>query len=271
MAAERSATKEPDFPMPEEQVASVPRTGPVETVSKPLTAARPIRRQKLSEAVEEELERLIRSGEYPAGAALPSERELMGLFDVGRPSIREALSALARKGLVKIVSGERTRVTRPTADQMIAYLAGMSKAFMETSEGIRYFDQMRQLFESGLVRFAAEHVTEAQCGRLEQALGRNREAIGRNERFIQTDVDFHRVIAEIPENPIFLAVHEALANWVIAARPTVPDPHLHNLKSYEGHAAIFEAIRARDGGAADWALKAHLQDAYDRFYGDRVP
>jgi DNA-binding FadR family transcriptional regulator len=36
---------------------------------------------------------------------------------VGRPSVREALAALKRKGLVQISNGERARVSRPSANQ----------------------------------------------------------------------------------------------------------------------------------------------------------
>ena len=77
---------------------------------------RPLARKKLSEMVEEELEQMIRRGEFGEGGQLPSERELMAFFNVGRPSVREALAALKRKGLVQINNGERARVSRPSAD-----------------------------------------------------------------------------------------------------------------------------------------------------------
>lgn len=69
--------------------------------------------KKLSEMVEEELEQMIRRHEFGEGEQLPSERELMAFFNVGRPSVREALAALKRKGLVQINNGERARVSRP--------------------------------------------------------------------------------------------------------------------------------------------------------------
>lgn len=69
----------------------------------------PIRRRKLSEEVAERIEALIAGGTYPRGTLLPPERELMQLFGIGRPSIREALFALSRMGLVTISSGERAR------------------------------------------------------------------------------------------------------------------------------------------------------------------
>jgi DNA-binding FadR family transcriptional regulator len=41
---------------------------------------------------------MILSGELPVGDALPSERELMERFQVGRPAVREALLWLSKKG-----------------------------------------------------------------------------------------------------------------------------------------------------------------------------
>lgn len=81
--------------------------------------------------VEEELEQMIRRREFGEGEQLPSERELMAL-NVGRPSVREALAALKRKGLVQINNGERARVSRPSADTIIGELSGMAKDFLSS-------------------------------------------------------------------------------------------------------------------------------------------
>ncbi len=87
--------------------------------------SRPLARKTL-EMVEEELEQMIRRREFGEGEQLPSERELMAFFNVGRPSVREALAALKRKGLVQINNGERARVSRPSADTIIGELSGMA-------------------------------------------------------------------------------------------------------------------------------------------------
>lgn len=50
----------------------------------------------MSEMVEDELEKMIRHNEFCEGDTLPSERNLMELFGVGSPSVREALVALKR-------------------------------------------------------------------------------------------------------------------------------------------------------------------------------
>ncbi len=68
------------------------------------------------------------------------------------------------------------------------------------------------------------------------------------------------MLAEIPGNPIFNAIHVALLDWLIAARPKVPDAELyqHNEVSYRQHIAIVDAIRRRDPDEADRALQTHL-------------
>ncbi|MGU3414804.1 transcriptional regulator NanR [Enterobacteriaceae bacterium C34A] len=221
---------------------------------------RPLARKKLSEMVEEELEHMIRRREFAEGEQLPSERELMTFFNVGRPSVREALAALKRKGLVQINNGERARVSRPSADTIISELSGMAKDFLAHPGGIAHFEQLRLFFESSLVRYAAEHASDEQVELLAKALELNSQSLSDNALFIRSDVEFHRVLAEIPGNPIFMAIHVALLDWLIAARPKVSDRELyeHNNVSYQQHIAIVDAIRLRDPEQADRALQTHL-------------
>ena len=234
----------------------------------PITIKRPVERKKLSETVEEELELMIRQGEIAEGDALPSERELMAAFGVGRPSIRDALSALARKGLVKISSGERTRVTRPSADTIISELSGMSKDFLAQPNGLQYFDQLRKFFESSLVRNAAEFATEEQIQELEKALDLNGRSVKNNSQFKKTDIYFHRVIASIPGNPIFLAIHQALVDWVIDARPVKSNSEELNTKSHQDHVEIFNCIKNHDIEGADKKLTQHIEYVFDKYYGE---
>lgn len=229
---------------------------------------RPLARKKLSEVVEEKLELMIRSHEFTEGEQLPSERELMAFFQVGRPSVREALAGLKRKGLLHINNGERARVCRPSAAGIISGLSGMAQDFLSKPGGIGHFEQLRLFFESSLVRYAAEYASEQQIARLNAALQLNQQALDDNQRFIRSDIEFHRVLAAIPENPIFLAIHTALLDWLLAARPAVPvsELHQHNNTSYQQHIAICQAIINRDASAAEQALQTHLKSVFSAYY-----
>lgn len=230
-----------------------------------LNLRRPIAKTKLSDAVADELERMIREGELMVGDPLPSERDLMETFEVGRPSIREALAKLSRKGLVRIRSGERTLVTRPSPDDIIGELSVMSKDFLGQPGGIRYFDQLRMFFETSLVRFAAENASPDDIEALRAALELNRRSAGNPDLFKKTDINFHRVLARIPQNPIFEAVSTALADWVVTDRPPISETKESHERSIKDHAAIFEMIAAHDVDGADRAMTRHLKFVQDYY------
>jgi GntR family transcriptional regulator len=52
-----------------------------------------------------EIQRRIDSGEYPAGSLLPSEHQLVDLFDVSRPTIVKALTPLRQDGWIDTQQG----------------------------------------------------------------------------------------------------------------------------------------------------------------------
>ena len=70
-------------------------------------STQPIVRRKLSDEIRDRLVTLIREDELRPGDQLPSERQLMDRFAVGRPAVREALQSLGTAGLIEINHGER--------------------------------------------------------------------------------------------------------------------------------------------------------------------
>jgi DNA-binding FadR family transcriptional regulator len=230
-----------------------------------LKIARTIRRHKLYEDVAAEIERMILSGEYAEGDQLPSEREIMDAFGVGRTSVREALFALQKMGLVQISSGERARVTSPTAGRLIEQLAGAARHFLARPDGVRHFQQARLLFETAIARHAAEVRTSADVKRLEEALADNLRALETGQSFVPTDVRFHVILPEISGNPIFTGLYESMAIWAISVREVTGRAPGATAAAYRDHKRIFEAIKAGDPDAAATAMRNHLQRV-DRLY-----
>ena len=70
-----------------------------------------IRQPKLSDAIEQELERLILEGVLSPGEQLPPERELAKQFEVSRPYVREAILRLEAKQLLLRRQGGGTFVS----------------------------------------------------------------------------------------------------------------------------------------------------------------
>jgi DNA-binding FadR family transcriptional regulator len=228
-------------------------------------AATPIRRRKLYEDIVEQLESMMLRGKLAPGEQLPSERELMTTFQVGRTAVREALFALNRMGLVSIQNGERAIVTRPSAASLLDELSPTIRHMLQAQDGIRHFQDARTLFEVSLVRHAAQSAKLIDLRALEGALQRNKLALGDHEAFIETDVAFHFVLAEMPRNPIFTSLHAAIAAWLKEQRaisvhqPTSPE------RAFRAHTRIYQAVAKHDPDAAERAMRQHL-DEVSRFY-----
>ena len=219
-----------------------------------------ITRRRLSDEVVDRLEGLIHSGEFELGAKLPSERDLMERFSVGRPSVREALFSLQKMGLVAITSGERARVTKPTAETVLNGLTGTVHHMLTDAKGVRHLQEARLFFEVGLARDAAQHAQDEDIARLEDALADNHQALGDEHEFERTDVNFHYVLAEIPENPVFVAIHEAVVGWLTEQRNTALRNKGVSSSAYDWHAKIFRAVADHDVDEAERAMRGHLDD-----------
>ena len=217
-----------------------------------------VKRSKLFEQVAEFLERRIRSREFAAGAELPSERDLMKQLGVGRPAIREALFHLQRMGLVELRSGAKARVAAPSPDAVMSSLAGSARYMLSEPGGMRHFQDARVLFETGLARDAARYASDGDIAMLREALDANRNSIGDIRRFEETDVAFHFAIARIPGNPIYTSLHAAIIDWLVDQRRVSLSYPGQNKVACDAHAAIFEAIAARDEDRAATTMRQHL-------------
>lgn len=226
----------------------------------------PVRRRKVHEDIAAQLEHLITSGALQEGDSLPAERTLMAQFAVGRPAVREAMLTLERGGLLRLSSGERATVSRPTTATVLDGLSASVRVAMATDEGMRNFQAARSLFEVALARNAAQHATPEQIDGLRDALRRNKDAIGKAQEFERTDVAFHYEIARIVGNPLFVGMHEALVGWLTEQRTVSLRDANMDRKAYRFHKTIFEAIEAHDPDQAERAIDEHLKAVVAAFW-----
>jgi DNA-binding FadR family transcriptional regulator len=231
-----------------------------------LEASEPIRRRKLYEEVVARLEAKIHAGHLLPGDPLPSERDLMHHFGVGRPAIREALFALHRMGLVVVANGERPRVSSPSPKTLLGELSGAARLILAKPEGMHNFQQARRLFEAAIAEEAARLVSDEDISELEKALAANAAAIGDNVQFVRTDVAFHLAIARVPRNPIYVALHEAIVEWLVDQRRISLRSVGADRAAFESHKHIFEAIRVRDPAAAGDEMRRHLIEIEQRYW-----
>ena len=197
---------------------------------------------------------------------MPSERELMERFGVGRPAVREALSSLANKGLIKISHGERARVREITAQSIISQVDLSAKLMLSGSaESLEKFKNARIFFEQGLVRVAAKNATPEDVAGLRKLLDLQKKNLGNSAGFIKSDMALHVAIAKIPRNPIFPAVAEAMLGWLEAYHTEMLIWTGQENFTLEEHAEIIDAIAAADPVRAEEAMIQHLERSRSLF------
>lgn len=226
----------------------------------------PIHRRKLYRDVLDRLQQRISGGEIEPGQHLPSERELMEQYAVGRPAVREALQELARSGIVEIRHGERARVVVPTAELLMQQVGGGARHLLQTQpDTLEHLKEARVFLEVGLVRIAARRATPVEVAKLQVRLEEQRAALRDVDQFLNRDMAFHREIATISGNPIFRSIVEAMFGWASTFyRNIVRAPGAEQLTLAE-HQRIIDAIAANDQDAAAQAVQDHLLRANELY------
>lgn len=217
-----------------------------------------IPRRKVFEDVAHQIRRAIEAGQYGPGDTLPSERELMQAFAVGRPAVRDALLVLQTNGLVTIQHGRRARVSDPGETPLNQRLdAAMARISGRGDRLIDDIQETRLALEVAMARRAAECATRSSIRTLMAALAANRRAIHDRDQYLATDIAFHRTIASMTGNVIFEEAASVILEWLATFRNDLVHVEGANLLSHDEHASIARAIADRDAEAAAQAMARH--------------
>jgi GntR family transcriptional regulator, sialic acid-inducible nan operon repressor len=222
----------------------------------------PIQRRKIYQEVLDRLTARIAAGEFGPNDQLPSERELMESYGVGRPAVREALQHLERTGIVVINHGERARIVVPTPETLVAQIAGGARHLLSIQpDSLGHLKGARLFLETGMARLAADHADEAALNELRRLVEAQRRAVADPEAFVRCDMSFHRQIAAMSGNPIFPAIIEGMFRWLGEYyRSMVRAPGAEQLTLAE-HERIIDALASGDAANAEAAMHDHLTRA----------
>ncbi len=204
----------------------------------------------------------ISTGVLKDGDALPPEREIVEVYGVSRTVAREAVQALANRGLVEARPRFRPVVKRPSYETAMSTLGSVVARLLSAPDGVKDLFDTRVLLEAALVRQAAQSASASDLSRLKSALEANAAAIEDSDVFYETDRDFHGVLYSIPGNPVLLSVHKAFAEWLSPHWMKMARLPERNAENFKAHSAIFEAVLMRDADNAEQALRDHLASAW---------
>lgn len=232
-----------------------------------MTKQDPVRPKRLSKEIEERLLEMIRGAPLSPGDPLPSERELMQLFQVGRPAIREAMQNLERMGLIAIRHGGRPKVATPTLATLVGQMGvSMRHLLTHCASSLDHLKDARVRLEMEMARIAAERRTIKDLRDLKDNFQAHSAAKQNPSEFLRLDGAFHMRIAVISNNPIFESVTAAVFDWMREFHvDLVRKPGLEDLTLAE-HESIIDAIAGGDSDAAADAVRRHLTRANELYH-----
>ena len=203
---------------------------------------------------------LIRTGSLRAGDRLPPERELIEIFGISRPSLREALRALSLLGVVKALHGGGAYVSDLDARTLLApldFYLSLTKANLADA-----FDS-RRVIEIEIARRAAVRARRADILDLHDIIEAHEKVQDDPVGFRILDTRFHERLSSMAGNAVLQRIAHGLYNLGLDFqnfdRRARSEPGLI-AQSTMDHSRIAAGIAAHDPDQAAEAMSQHIHN-----------
>lgn len=194
------------------------------------------------------------------GERLPPERELAQILATSRASIREALRTLEGLGSVEIRPGLGTFVR---ASPLTGLRASWWEEYLsDHRDHVLDMLEVRELLDGRAAALAARRASNDEIAALEKVLKDQARVVEANDvpALVETDVQFHNLIARISRNTILADLARGLINALHDDREAAFRIPGRPRRSLEEHRAVVDAIKHRDPQAAERLMWKHVQE-----------
>lgn len=209
-----------------------------------------------ADRVLDRLGRAIVGGRYAAGDRLPTEDELARKFGVSRPSLREGLKALARKGLVEARTRRGTiALGSEHWDRLDADVLRWTASSPPDHAFLLSVIELRSIMEPAAARLAASRATAAQVLEIEQAYQGMVDALPHDvDACHHHDLAFHRSIFAACGNALLQRFYDAISALLLTLFRASTQARESYENSLAEHGAVAVAIRRRQPEEAEKAM-----------------
>ncbi len=185
----------------------------------------------------------IDTGIYRPGDRLV-ESELAERFGVSRTPIREALQRLETQSLLR--RDGRSLIVASLDHNQLAELYAV-----------------RAELEGLAARLAAQHAAPEEIKVLRDMVEADRAIVDQPEALARANRRFHRQLHRASHNRYLVQQLDLVHRTMVLLATTTLAAEGRSERAIEEHDAIVAAIEARDGAAADEALRSHISRAFE--------
>ena len=228
----------------------------------------PVHIKRTFEEVSNKIKTLIFEGDLKPGQKLPSESQLAEMFQVGRQSVREALRLLELSGFITIQRGVHGGPV--IKNTMLNRMASMYlDAFRFNRISISDITFARMEIEKSVLQLAYEHADESDLKALKSNIADAKKKLAKGKVAFVENVEFHRLLAKMSKNHVFIIVVESLLSLISNFRSKVDPTNLERSKRIAlFHEQILEAIQIGDRELGNALLEKNLKEVERIIYKD---
>ena len=206
-----------------------------------------------------QIQNMIMNGELKKGDRLPPERQLAEMLGVGRPALKQAISALEVLGIIRSRQGDGNYITADSVD-VLNPIAIQFYLENGNSDDILEF---RYIIEVQMASLAAMKITEEQIREFQELMDTIKKEIGTGAELGKRkhyNNQFHFYIVSICGNRLISSIYSGIMD-LVADQISQTD----GIYFYESHLKIFEAIRDRNPREAAHCMAEHFQSKFPNY------
>jgi GntR family transcriptional repressor for pyruvate dehydrogenase complex len=226
--------------------SSAMSTKQAEAIDRVKTKFTPIgNRKKLSDDIFDQIKSMIFSKKLKPGEKLPNERDLSRILNVGRPSLREALSQLTFAGLLENRK-QHGYFVRPLTEEIVSSL----KDYLEHEiDNLIDFIPVRRSLDMAIAQEAMKNGTETDFRKIKENIGDGYE--------------FHVAIAEATHNLILIHLTSSMHRLLSTLSYITKSKEDSQINAAKQHQKIYDAIVRGNSGEVRRAIEEHLKNFID--------
>jgi GntR family transcriptional repressor for pyruvate dehydrogenase complex len=122
--------------------------------------------------------------------------------------------------------------------------------------------EVRRLIEIEIAGLAADRASDDDIADLRGVCESMAGVLEDVDAAARADVEFHRAVAMIAHNPLFLVMLDSIGDVMLEIRRRTLSVGNRPTRGLRYHRRIFERIAARDADGARKAMRAHLEESY---------
>jgi len=224
---------------------------------------KPIKKVRLYEEVADQIKKTIFKGDLEPGDQLPSERDLAETFNVGRPTIREALRTLGVLGLIESNPGFKGSVVKKI--NLGLYLDAMSDQFtwmiQADKKSFKEIWEARKYIELGIAHLVSQNASDKEIKDLDKYITMMEGNLGSVSKYFTVAMEFHLKLAELSKNKIFYMMWKLFYDIGLKGYPVLKALYPDQIpRLLEVNKLMLEAIKSKNPEKIEMAMNQHAEE-----------